>query len=172
MAVFGSKAIAGYGTIHIGKCAECKQPFSYTKYHKYVRKDGGTKIYCSWHCFRVKAAEYEAKEREAFLKECLKDQRREERRAEFMRRKRSEGYKPDDVPVFVDLQEAQEYLEHTRERIKHYSKELMNAEPRSGDRDRARKSLNRWERKLKNVQKTIEELKKQEEEQNVQEADV
>lgn len=170
MPLLGSIDLVGYTEIKIGKCAECKERFTYTKHHRYVRNDGRTKLYCSWHCYRVKAAEYEAKAREAFEKECRKEEKIRLRAEAYRKARREAGRSVDDTPVLVDLEEAQKYLEHVKERIVNYSKELLNAEPATSERERARKNLNRWERKYKNVQDRIQELKRSE--QNVQEPGV
>lgn len=162
MPLMGSIYLAGYEKIKIGKCAECKKRFTYTKFHRYARKgkDGRTKLYCSYHCYRVKAAEYEAKEREAFEKECQREEERRLRAEAYYKAMSEAGRTTDDIPVIIDLKNAQKYSAHVDEKIALYSKAWLSAEPGTAARERARKSLTRWEKKYKAIRERIEELKK------------
>ena len=89
MPLLGSINLDDTCHIYIGKCSECKGRFSYTKYHRYVRKDGKKDlIYCSYTCFRKRAKEFEAKEREKFEKKCKQVELHDARKLEYLNRRR------------------------------------------------------------------------------------
>lgn len=75
---YGGSRMTGHELYTESKCALCGKKFLRTGEHVYRREEHGTKWYCSYTCFRVKAREDEAKAREKIERSMTSDIHREE----------------------------------------------------------------------------------------------
>lgn len=146
MPLLGSIRLDDTCHIYIGKCSECRGRFSYTKYHRYVRQDGKKQlIYCSYTCFRKRAKEFEAKEREKFDKKCKQVELRDARSIEYLNRRRALKRMGEE---YCSLEALEEQIAYTKGKIDEYGRKFLESEPGSADRYYARRNLARWEKEL------------------------
>lgn len=149
---YGGSRMTGHELYTESKCALCGKKFLRTGEHVYRREDRGTKWYCSYTCFRVKAREDEAKAREKIERQMTSDIRREEQLRN--RDKRRWGYKCGknwEYVTFECEEDAKAYAEHAQKKIELYTQDLHAAEPGTGAQEAAKRNLARWRRILKNI---------------------
>lgn len=145
------------------KCAECGKKFMRTNDHVYKREDHGMKWYCSYTCFRVKAKEYERKEREKFEQSLHMLDRRAEREKEYVkRRKEVKAAGKDERVICRSLEDARVRLEEAGKKIRYYGEKYLAAEPGTYERAQARRNMTRWERKRKYLREEVAHFEKKE----------
>lgn len=132
------------------KCAQCGKKFMRTNDHVYKREDHGTRWYCSYTCFRVKAREEEQRERERLEKAEQMHERLEKLEAEYQRRKREiKGSGKEERVVCRSLTDAQTKLEDAELKIKQYEQAYTAAAQGTYEKMQAQRNLARWRRKRK-----------------------
>lgn len=165
MPLLGSMALDDCTKIFIGKCPECKQSFSYTKYHRYVRVDKSRRlVYCSYTCFRIRDKEDRKKARIEFEKNLAKAEalaRQTNRQAAYYARRKELNGKSTEFPVLADREQAEAFIRKAREKVTQYSKAWLSADPGTIERDLARKSLSRWERKFKYAKERLAQIEQE-----------
>lgn len=161
---YGGSRMMAHELYAESKCALCGKTFLRTGEHVYRREDRGTKWYCSYTCFRVKAREDEAKAREKFERSVQAIYSREKREAEYRERKKASKASKDEQVICKSLADAQVKLEEAEQKIKLYGNMYLEAEPGTHEQTQARRNLTRWERKRKYLREEVKHFEKKEQE--------